>query len=192
MATFSGRPRPGRRFSIFSVRGHPASAVLPAPASSGDPGHGWSDDPHGVIVPQMARHDLAADHRHAVGGKHTLLAGVKVVDGLDKPDAPHLKQIIGFSPRLANFCTTLSTRRRSPGSSAARRPGHIMGRFDQAAFPLRSKPEAVRYPSASSLSVPPWPIPSCCCLQSSMGCKVHTQTNWKNLHMSFSRGIAWN
>ena len=55
-------------------------------------------DPKGVVVPQKAP-DLADDHRHAVGGKPHRLGGVKVVDGLDQPNAPYLKQVIQiFAP----------------------------------------------------------------------------------------------
>ena len=50
-------------------------------------------DPHGVVVPQVAL-DLADDHRHAVGREPHVLRRVKVVDGLDEPDAPDLKQVV--------------------------------------------------------------------------------------------------
>ena len=36
------------------------------------------------------------DHRHAVGGKANLLVRVKIGNGLDEADAPHLKQIVGI------------------------------------------------------------------------------------------------
>ena len=49
--------------------------------------------PQGVVIPQKAP-DLANDHGHAVGGEPHRLGGVKMIDGLDKPDAPHLKQIV--------------------------------------------------------------------------------------------------
>ena len=50
-------------------------------------------DPHGVVVPQVAL-DLADDHRHAVGREPHVLRRVKVVDGLDEPDTPDLKQVV--------------------------------------------------------------------------------------------------
>ena len=54
--------------------------------------------PQGVVVPQKPP-DLPDDHRHAVGRKPHRLRGVKVVDGFDQPDAPHLKQIVQiFAP----------------------------------------------------------------------------------------------
>ena len=49
--------------------------------------------PQGVVVPQKPP-DLSDDHGHAVGGKPHLLGRVKVVDGLDEPDAAHLKQVV--------------------------------------------------------------------------------------------------
>ena len=56
-------------------------------------------DPQGVVVPQEAP-DLPDDHGHAVGGKPHRLGRVKVVDGLDEPDAPHLKQVVQILPPL--------------------------------------------------------------------------------------------
>ena len=54
--------------------------------------------PQGVVVPQKPP-NLPDDHRHAVGRKPHRLRGVKVVDGFDQPDAPHLKQIVQiFAP----------------------------------------------------------------------------------------------
>ena len=50
-------------------------------------------DPQGVVIPQKTP-DLADDHRHAVGGEPHVLGGVEVVDGLDEPDAAHLKQVV--------------------------------------------------------------------------------------------------
>ena len=55
-------------------------------------------DPHGVVVPQKAPY-FPHDHGHAVGGKPHIEGRVKVVDGLDEADAPHLKQIVQiFAP----------------------------------------------------------------------------------------------
>ena len=55
-------------------------------------------DPHGVVVPQKAAY-LAHDHGHPVGGKTHVQVRVKVVYGLDEPDAPHLKQVVhAFAP----------------------------------------------------------------------------------------------
>ena len=55
-------------------------------------------DPDDTVVPQIPPH-LSRDHGHAVGGKAHLLVRVKIGDGLDKADAPHLKQIVGvFAP----------------------------------------------------------------------------------------------
>ena len=54
--------------------------------------------PHRGIVPQKPA-DFPHDHGHTVGGKTHLEGGVKVVDGLDQTDAPHLKQVIQiFAP----------------------------------------------------------------------------------------------
>ena len=54
--------------------------------------------PQGIVIPQKAP-DLADDHGHAVGGKPHRLGRVKVVDGFDEPDAPHLKQVVEvFAP----------------------------------------------------------------------------------------------
>ena len=49
--------------------------------------------PQGVVVPQESPY-LADDHRHTVGGESHLLGRVKVVDGLDEADAPHLKEVV--------------------------------------------------------------------------------------------------
>ena len=47
----------------------------------------------------MSRRNRPDDHRHAVGGETHRLRGVKIVDGFDQPDAPHLKQIVQiFAP----------------------------------------------------------------------------------------------
>ena len=63
------------------------------------------------------------------------MAGVKVVDGLDKPDAPHLKQIIQVLAPACKFLhhtknqTQVTLDHLLPGALVA-----IMGRFDQTAF----------------------------------------------------------
>ena len=54
--------------------------------------HGTADA-HGIVVAQKAFH-FAGDHRHAVGGEHYLVAWVEIIDGLDEPDAAHLKQVV--------------------------------------------------------------------------------------------------
>ena len=54
--------------------------------------HGTADA-HGVVVAQKAFH-FAGDHRHAVGGEHYLVAWIEIIDGLDEPDAAHLKEVI--------------------------------------------------------------------------------------------------
>ena len=54
--------------------------------------HG-AGDPDGAVVPEVAA-DLAYDHGHTVGGKLHRLGDVEVVDGLDEPDAAHLKQVV--------------------------------------------------------------------------------------------------
>ena len=50
-------------------------------------------DPQGAVVPEIAA-DLPHDHGNAIGGEPHRLTDVKVVDGLDEPDAPNLKQVV--------------------------------------------------------------------------------------------------
>ena len=67
-------------------------------------------DPQGAVVPEIAA-DLPHDHGNAIGGEPHRLTDVKVVDGLDKTDAPHLKQIVGV---LAPAAEPLDHRQHQP------------------------------------------------------------------------------
>ena len=49
--------------------------------------------PDHLIIAQIA-FDFTHDHRHRIGGKAHFMLQIKIVDGLHKPDAANLKQII--------------------------------------------------------------------------------------------------
>ena len=67
-------------------------------------------DPQGAVVPEIAA-DLPHDHGNAIGREPHRLTDVEVVDGLDKADAPHLKQIVGV---LAPAAEPLDHRQHQP------------------------------------------------------------------------------
>jgi hypothetical protein len=54
--------------------------------------HG-TGDAHGAVVPEITA-DFTGDHRYAVGGKPHVLGGVEIIDRLNKPDAPHLEEVV--------------------------------------------------------------------------------------------------
>ena len=56
------------------------------------PGH-----PDRAVVPEVTP-DLPHDHGHAVGGEAHVHLDVKVVNGLDQPDAAHLEQVVHILP----------------------------------------------------------------------------------------------
>ena len=91
-------------------------------------------DPHGVVVPQVAL-DLADDHRHAVGREPHVLRRVKVVDGLDEPDAPDLEQVVHILTAACEFLydaehqSQVALHHLLPGLAVTR-----AGRLDKAGF----------------------------------------------------------
>ena len=59
-------------------------------------------DFHHAVITQKA-FDLAAYHRHGVGGKAHVVCGIEVLYGFKKSDCAKLHQIIVFAPALKTF-----------------------------------------------------------------------------------------
>ena len=109
-----GTARPAGRSRSRWLPAQLLSASRPCMALVGRIRSDCGSDPQGVVVPQKAP-DLADDHQDAVGGgNRTFWAGSKLSMALMSPMQAYLKQVVRFSPRWANRCTTLSTSRRLP------------------------------------------------------------------------------
>ena len=93
--------------------------------------------------------DLADDHRHRICGKLHRLCNIKIINGLDQPDAPYLKQVIQI---LAAVQKPLDhTEHQSQIAAEQRFPGGGIASSSIFSFSLSTGSFAVLLPQISTL-----------------------------------------